>query len=62
MADFTGKRYVVTGAASGIGDAVAARLLGAGAEVYCLDRNTSGGGDTAHRGRLGQPKEHRCRD
>jgi len=39
MADFKGKRYVVTGAASGIGHAVAERLLAAGAEVYCLDRN-----------------------
>ncbi|MEE3754974.1 coniferyl-alcohol dehydrogenase [Mycobacterium intracellulare] len=48
MADFTGKRYVVTGAASGIGDAVAARLLGAGAEVYCLDRNTPPAAVTQH--------------
>jgi NAD(P)-dependent dehydrogenase (short-subunit alcohol dehydrogenase family) len=39
MADFKGKRYVVTDAASGIGHAVAERLLAAGAEVYCLDRN-----------------------
>ena len=39
MADFSGKRYVVTGAASGIGHAVAERLLAAGAEVFCLDRN-----------------------
>lgn len=39
MADFSGKRYVVTGAASGIGHAVAERLLSAGAEVHCLDRN-----------------------
>ena len=39
MADFSGKRYVVTGAASGIGHAVAEQLLAAGAEVYCLDRN-----------------------
>ena len=29
MADFKGKRYVVTGAASGIGHAVAERLLAA---------------------------------
>lgn len=48
MADFTGKRYVVTGAASGIGDAVATRLLGAGAEVYCLDRNTPSAAVTQH--------------
>lgn len=39
MADLSGKRYVVTGAASGIGHAVARRLLAAGAEVHCLDRN-----------------------
>ncbi len=39
MSDFAGKRYVVTGAASGIGDAVARRLLDAGAEVHSLDRN-----------------------
>jgi len=39
MADFSGKRYVVTGAASGIGHAVAERLLAAGAEVISLDRN-----------------------
>jgi NAD(P)-dependent dehydrogenase (short-subunit alcohol dehydrogenase family) len=39
MADFSGKRFVVTGAASGIGHAVAERLLSAGAEVHCLDRN-----------------------
>lgn len=39
MADFSGKRYVVTGAASGIGHVVAERLLTAGAEVVCLDRN-----------------------
>ncbi|BBB40475.1 3-alpha-hydroxysteroid dehydrogenase [Mycobacteroides abscessus subsp. bolletii] len=40
MFEFTGKRYVVTGAASGIGQAVAEQLLGAGAEVTSLDRNT----------------------
>src|SRR3954468_23225390 len=39
MSDFTGKRYVVTGAASGIGHAVAERLLAAGAEVTSLDRH-----------------------
>lgn len=40
MPDFSGKRYVVTGAASGIGQAVAEQLLAAGAEVTSLDRNT----------------------
>lgn len=48
MSDFTGKRYVVTGAASGIGDAVATRLLAAGAEVYCLDRNAPSAAVTKH--------------
>jgi NAD(P)-dependent dehydrogenase (short-subunit alcohol dehydrogenase family) len=40
MTAFDGKRFVVTGAASGIGNAVAERLLAAGAEVVSLDRNT----------------------
>jgi NAD(P)-dependent dehydrogenase (short-subunit alcohol dehydrogenase family) len=48
VSDFEGKRYVVTGAASGIGDAVAEQLLGAGAEVYCLDRNTPSAAVTRH--------------
>ena len=40
MTAFEGKRFVVTGAASGIGNAVAERLLAADAEVVSLDRNT----------------------
>ena len=48
MTDFKGKRFVVTGAASGIGDATARRLLNAGAEVYSLDRNTPSAEVTAH--------------
>src|SRR4051812_10953006 len=40
MSDLNQKRYAVTGAASGIGHAVAERLLAAGAEVVSLDRNT----------------------
>jgi NAD(P)-dependent dehydrogenase (short-subunit alcohol dehydrogenase family) len=40
VSEFNGKRYVVTGAASGIGNAVAEQLLAAGADVICLDRNT----------------------
>ncbi|GGS26359.1 3-alpha-hydroxysteroid dehydrogenase [Streptomyces humidus] len=39
MSDFAGKRYVVTGAASGIGHQVAENLIAAGAVVYSLDRN-----------------------
>jgi NAD(P)-dependent dehydrogenase (short-subunit alcohol dehydrogenase family) len=41
MSDFTGKRYLVTGAASGIGHATAELLLAAGAEVISLDRNVA---------------------
>ncbi|CCW14895.1 coniferyl-alcohol dehydrogenase [Rhodococcus aetherivorans] len=39
MTDLHGKRFIVTGAASGIGHAVAEGLLAAGAEVTSLDRN-----------------------
>lgn len=39
MSEFAGKRIVVTGAASGIGHAVADALCKAGAEVHSLDRN-----------------------
>ncbi|TVX95995.1 SDR family oxidoreductase [Mycolicibacterium porcinum] len=48
MTNFSGKRYVVTGAASGIGQAVAQRLLDAGAEVHCLDRNAPSLAVTSH--------------
>lgn len=48
MSEFTTRRYVVTGAASGIGQAVAEQLLAAGAEVYCLDRNTPTAAVTRH--------------
>lgn len=48
MVDFSGRRYVVTGAASGIGHVVAEQLLTAGAEVHCLDRNTPTAGVTSH--------------
>lgn len=48
MTAFQGKRFVVTGAASGIGDAVATRLLDAGAEVVSLDRNTPTAAVTRH--------------
>lgn len=39
MSEFSGKRYILTGAASGIGHVVAERLLADGATVYSLDRN-----------------------
>jgi NAD(P)-dependent dehydrogenase (short-subunit alcohol dehydrogenase family) len=48
MSEFTQRRYVVTGAASGIGNAVAEQLLAAGAEVYSLDRNTPTAAVTRH--------------
>ena len=48
MADVSGRRFVVTGAASGIGHAVAERLLTAGAEVYSLDRNTPSAAVVGH--------------
>jgi NAD(P)-dependent dehydrogenase (short-subunit alcohol dehydrogenase family) len=48
MADLAGKRYVVTGAASGIGQAVAEQFLTAGADVYCLDRNAPTAAVTRH--------------
>jgi NAD(P)-dependent dehydrogenase (short-subunit alcohol dehydrogenase family) len=48
MSEFIGRRYVVTGAASGIGHAVAEKLLQAGAEVYCLDRNAPTAAVTRH--------------
>ena len=48
MSEFTGKRYVVTGAASGIGHAVAEKLLQAGADVYSLDRNVPTAAVTHH--------------
>ena len=40
MSEFNGERYVVTSAASGIGNAVAEQLLAAGADVICLDHDT----------------------
>lgn len=48
MSEFAGKRYVVTGAASGIGHAVAEKLLAAGADVISLDRNTPTAAVTRH--------------
>jgi NAD(P)-dependent dehydrogenase (short-subunit alcohol dehydrogenase family) len=48
MSEFANKRYVVTGAASGIGHAVAEKLLAAEAEVYSLDRNAPTAAVTRH--------------
>ena len=48
MSEFAQRRYVVTGAASGIGHAVAEQLLAAGAEVYSLDRNAPTAAVTRH--------------
>jgi NAD(P)-dependent dehydrogenase (short-subunit alcohol dehydrogenase family) len=44
---FEGKKALVTGAASGIGRAVAARLAEEGARVACIDRNRDGAEATA---------------
>jgi NAD(P)-dependent dehydrogenase (short-subunit alcohol dehydrogenase family) len=48
MTAFEGKRFVVTGAASGIGNAAAESLLAAGAEVVSLDRNSPTAAVTRH--------------
>jgi NAD(P)-dependent dehydrogenase (short-subunit alcohol dehydrogenase family) len=48
VSEFAGKRYVVTGAASGIGHAVAEKLLAASADVISLDRNTPSAAVTRH--------------
>jgi NAD(P)-dependent dehydrogenase (short-subunit alcohol dehydrogenase family) len=42
MSRFTGKRALVTGAASGIGRATALRLASEGAAVACVDRDPEG--------------------
>lgn len=48
MTNYAGRRYVVTGTASGIGHRVAEKLLEAGAEVYSLDRNEPTAAVTKH--------------
>src|SRR5579863_685841 len=44
--DLTGRRFLVTGAASGIGQATAVLLSHLGAKVACLDVNSGGLGQT----------------
>jgi NAD(P)-dependent dehydrogenase (short-subunit alcohol dehydrogenase family) len=48
MSQFANKRYIITGAASGIGDATARKLIDAGAEVISLDRNTPSASVASH--------------
>lgn len=48
MSTFNGKRFVVTGSASGIGQSVAEKLLVGGAEVVSLDRNDPSVAVTRH--------------
>ncbi|MFI2841519.1 coniferyl-alcohol dehydrogenase [Mycolicibacterium sp. PDY-3] len=48
MSEFSGKHFVVTGAASGIGHEVAEQLLAAGASVTSLDRNRPTAAVTRH--------------
>lgn len=48
MSRYSGKRVIVTGAASGIGHATAEALLAEGAEVFSLDRNEPTAAVTGH--------------
>lgn len=61
---FTGKRVLVTGAASGIGRAVALKLAGEGAVLYLTDVNADGLADTvaAARAAGAEVAEHRALD
>ena len=47
--DLRGRRAIVTGGASGIGQAIAGALVGAGAQVVIAGRNTQAGDDAANR-------------
>jgi NAD(P)-dependent dehydrogenase (short-subunit alcohol dehydrogenase family) len=48
LPSLAGKRVIVTGAASGMGNSTALKLLEAGAEVHSLDRNEPTAPVTAH--------------
>lgn len=48
LSSLSGKRVIVTGAASGMGNSTALKLLEAGAEVHSLDRNEPTAPVTAH--------------
>ena len=47
MFELTGQTAIVTGAASGIGEAIARRLSSAGAKVAIADIDSKGAADTA---------------
>ena len=48
MRGLDGKRVVITGGASGIGAATAARFVAEGAVVCVLDRDADAGGEILH--------------
>ena len=61
--DFAGKRILVTGAASGIGRAVALRLARGGARLYLTDINADGLAETVAAARTaGAEVQHRALD
>ena len=61
---FTGKQVLVTGAASGIGRAIALKLAGEGAVLFLTDINADGLADTVAeaRGAGGEVAAHRALD
>ncbi|WP_200826692.1 SDR family NAD(P)-dependent oxidoreductase [Marinobacterium lutimaris] len=58
----SGHKYVVTGAGSGIGYAIAETMINAGAKVALLDRNTAGAETLrqVHAGSALEPAVHEC--